>query len=68
MKGCVSKVKETPGSSDLGSAVNQKFWWKSKPPELEPKLKSLFHIIQAHKAMLKGKSNWKRDFLPCSLC
>lgn len=34
---CVSKAKETPGSSDLGSAVNQKFWGKSKPPELEQK-------------------------------
>lgn len=34
---CVSKAKETPGRSDLGSAVNQKFWGKSKPLELEQK-------------------------------
>lgn len=32
---CVSKAKETPGSSDLGSAVNQNFWRESRPPKLE---------------------------------
>lgn len=32
-----SKAKETLGRSDLGSAVNQKFWGKSKPPEHEQK-------------------------------